>query len=159
MPPASTDVVGFQAIAGFSLSEIYVAGWDGEIRRFDGRTWRAVQSPTPSVIVSMACGGDGNVYACGRRGLLLRGRGDRWEVVDLVGETDDFWGIAWFKDSLYLSSMRTLYRLDDGILTPVEFGQEEVSTFYHLTASKDALWSVGPKDVMAFDGTSWTRID
>jgi len=158
MPSTAGTVAGFEAVGGFSNSEIYAAGWDGELRHFNGKTWRGIDSPTSSIIVNLCCAGDGNVYCCGRTGLLLRGRDDRWEVMELEGEPDDFWGIAWFKDRLYLSSMRAVYVLDGNALTPVEYGDETTSC-YHLAASKDFLWSIGPKDVVSFDGKTWTRID
>jgi hypothetical protein len=159
MPPSTDQVAGFEAVGGFSLSDIYAGGWDGELRHYDGKTWRGIDSPTSSIIVNLCCAGDGNVYCCGRTGLLLRGRDDRWEVLELEGEPDDFWGIAWFQDRLYLSSMKAVYVLDGTTLTPVDFGDVDVASFYHLTASKDHLWSVGPKDVLSFDGKAWTRID
>jgi hypothetical protein len=159
LPPSTAQVAGFEAVGGFSLSDIYAGGWDGELRHFNGKTWRGIDSPTSSIIVNLCCAGDGNVYCCGRTNLLLRGRDDRWEVVELEGEQDDFWGVAWFKDRLYLSSMRMVYVLDGTTLTPVDFGDVEVGTFYHLTASKDRLWSIGPKDILSFDGQAWTRVD
>jgi hypothetical protein len=159
LPPGNPKVVGFEAIGGFSLADVYAGGWDGELWHYNGKSWRPVDTPTSAIIVNLCCAGDKNVYACGRTGLLLRGREDRWEVVELEGEQDDFWGIAWFKERLYLSSMRKVYVLDRDRLVPVDFGEEEASSFYHLTATKDILWSIGPKDVLAFDGNAWTRID
>src|SRR6266446_4137741 len=46
--PQSHDsaVVSFESIDGFSSEEVYAAGRQGEIWRYDGRNWRRLNSPT-----------------------------------------------------------------------------------------------------------------
>jgi hypothetical protein len=159
LPRLDEEVAGFEAIAGFSMSEIYCAGWYGEIWRSDGIQWEKLDSPTSAVITNIACGDDGFVYACGRRGLLIRGRNDSWEVIETGAEVEDFWGITWFQGKLYLSSMTGVSYLEDNQLYPVGFGDDTIATFYELAATTDALWSIGAKDLMSFDGETWTRIE
>jgi hypothetical protein len=38
-------------------------------------------------------------------------------------------------------------------------GVDTPDTYFKLSAMQEAMWSVGAKDVMAFDGASWMRID
>jgi hypothetical protein len=158
-PVRGAEVVGFEGIDGYSESEIYAAGWRGEIWQFDGSRWREIDSPTNFILTNLICGGDGMVYACGRVGLLLRGRGDAWEVIEHGRARDDFWGLAWFNDHLYVCGSRRLFRLEGDDLERVHFGDELPDTCYHLSSADGVLWSVGAKDVMSFDGTTWSRID
>ncbi|MCF7223508.1 hypothetical protein [Marilutibacter chinensis] len=155
----SREVVGFEAVDGFSESDIYAVGLDGEIWRFDGNTWSQKQSPTNIVLTRVLCAGDGVVYASGRKGLLLRGRGDAWDIIDHQSMIDDIWDLAWYQDKLYLSTMYGLFTLDQDKLLPVDFGEDSPSSCYHLSTSDGVLWSIGGKDIMAFDGNSWARID
>ena len=53
-------------------------------------------SPTNLVLTAVCCAGDGNVYATGRRGLLLKGRKNTWEVVKHDSTKLDLWGMAWY---------------------------------------------------------------
>lgn len=158
-PPDNDEVTGFEAIDGFNEKEIYAVGWDGEIWQYDGRKWSQKDSPTNFVLVDVCCGGDGNVYACGRVGTLLRGRGDRWEVINHDSITDDIWKLAWFNDRLYLSTMDAVYTLDGDNLLFVSMGKDQPETCFHLSTADGVLWSIGAKDIMAYDGNTWTRID
>jgi len=159
--PSSGIVCSFEAIDGFSAAELYACGRDGEIWWYDRGNWRQVASPTNMHLTNLVCAGDGNVYACGRVGVLLKGRHDRWEIIpqDLVAQ--DFWGIAWFGDRLYLATMNLVLELVDGALAPVVFGDDFPQTCFNLAVALDSsvMWSTGAKDVLSFDGTTWTRID
>jgi len=156
---SSDDVVGFESIDGFSKTEIYAVGWEGEIWRYDGKSWTQVDSPTNFVLVYVCCGGDGQAYACGRNGMLVRGRGDQWEIVEQKNVIDDIWGLAWFNGKLYLSTMDSVYTLEDDELELVDMGKDQAKTCYHLSDADGVLWSIGAKDVMSYNRKKWTRID
>ncbi len=158
-PKGSKEVFGFEAIDGFDENEIYTVGWQGEIWLYDGEKWAKKDSPTNFILVDAICAGDGNVYACGRIGTLLRGRKDKWEIIEQEDLNDDIWSLAWYEDSLYLATMDAVYRLVDDSLVPVDMGKDQAQTCFHLSAADGVLWSIGPKDLMAFDGKKWTRID
>ncbi len=159
-PPAGDrNIVGFEAIDGFSPTEIYAVGWDGAIWRYNGSAWVETDSPTNMVLSSVCCAGDGKVYASGRKGLLLRGRDSQWEVIEHESMAEDIWALAWFGDELYLSTMQAVYTLEGETLQRVDMEADVPVTCFHLSAADGVLWSIGPKDVMAFDGTVWTRID
>lgn len=155
----SKEVVGFEAVDGFAESDIYAVGWDGEIWHYDGSGWHQKQSPTNIVLTRVLCAGNGVVYASGRKGLLLKGRDDSWEVIDHQSMIDDIWDLAWYQDKLYLSTMYGLFTLDQDKLLAVDFGEDAPNSCYHLSAADGVLWSIGGKDIMAFDGNNWTRID
>ncbi|MCP3064505.1 hypothetical protein LXT21_37600 [Myxococcus sp. K38C18041901] len=156
--PGSTGVVGFEAVDGFSEEDLYAAGWNGEIWRCDGVRWQRCPSPTEHVLTALCCAEDGKVYAAGRRGLLLRGRNDTWEVV-AQRILEDIWDLMWFQGQLYVATMGELYVLKGDALVPVDFGAENPKTFYRLSVGDGVLWSTGAKDILAFDGATWTRID
>jgi hypothetical protein len=159
-PPADNkQVVGFEAVDGFSESEIYAVGWDGEIWKYDGKVWKQIDSPTNLVLTGLCCAGDGKAYATGRKGLLLRGRDAQWEVVDHESMGDDIWGSAWYNGKLYVSTMSEVYTFENDKFKPVDWGADAPNTCYHLNAADGVLWSFGAKDLMAYDGKAWTRID
>lgn len=157
--PKPDEIVSFESIDGFSEQDIYTAGSGGEIWNFDGATWRQIDSPTNIILTNLVCAGDGQVYLCGRLGMLIVGRNDTWRVIDHGVTEDDFWDIAWFKGRLYLSTLRMVYVLDGDALIPVDWGDDAPATCCHLSACDDAMWSIGPKDIMSFDGEEWSRIE
>lgn len=155
----SEEVVGFEAIDGYGSNDLYAVGWEGEIWHQAGKQWKQIDSPVNQVLVDVCCAGNGKVYACGREGLLLRGRDARWEVVTDLGFDDDFWSLAWFKGKLYIASMDDLYVFDGKRLQLLDTEDVEMETAYKLTATDGELWSIGAKDVVVYDGKKWTRIE
>lgn len=149
----------FESVDGFAENEIYTVGWEGEIWLFDGATWTPIDSPTNAALYKVLCAPNGQVYAAGSSGLLVTGRGDRWQVIEHDDTEEDIWGLAWFNGTLYLSTTSILYQLQDDHLIPVDFGDCDIpSSCYHLSAADGVLWSIGAQDVMQFDGAEWTRI-
>ncbi|UQY36667.1 hypothetical protein K8U54_09365 [Pseudomonas fulva] len=157
--PAIGETKGFESIDGFDENDLYAVGWDGEIWHCNGQQWSQKQSPTNLVLTRVLCAGDGQVYASGRRGLLIVGRGDSWQPMEQEDITSDIRDLAWYDGRLYLSTMRGLYTLQGGSLVEVDFGDDTPATCYHLSVADGVMWSFGAKDIMAFDGSTWTRID
>ncbi|MEY4561754.1 MAG: hypothetical protein RLZZ618_1031 [Pseudomonadota bacterium] len=160
--PRSTDpkvITGFESVDGRSMDDIVAVGWDGDIWVCDHGQWVQQASPVNTVLLSVCCAEDGLTYACGRNGLLIRGRAGQWEVMDQGVFAEDLWSLAWFNGKLYASSMDAVYVLEDGELGPVYMGEDQAKTCFRLTAGDGVLWSIGAKDLMCFDGTAWTRID
>lgn len=157
--PKTDKVVGFEAIDGFSEEEIYAVGWDGEIWEFDGTNWDQRDSPTNLILLDISCGDGNQAYVCGQAGTLIRGRHDQWETIEQEATKDDFWSSAWFEGHLYLSTMSAVYRLDGTNLQMVDMGEDSPDTCFYLSSGDGVLWSIGAKDIMAYDGIRWTRID
>lgn len=95
-------VVGFEAIGGFGVDELYAAGWNGELWWRDAGTWKRVESGTTVNLKSLTCA-DGLVYAVGDDGVLLKGRRDRFERVE-SGTTDDLRDVAVFEGKVHVMS-------------------------------------------------------
>jgi hypothetical protein len=158
-PPKQGENAGFEAICGFDATEIYAVGWNGEIWEWTGSTWAKHDSPTNLILTGATCAEDGNVYICGQTGTLLRGRHDRWELIELEDFDEDLWDVHWFDGRLYLASMTSLYTYMPAGLLPVDFGEDAPATCYRLSDAEGVLWSVGSDDVFSFDGTAWLRVD
>lgn len=151
------EVAGFEAIDGFGADDIYAVGWEGELWHWQAGSWTQGPSPVNVVLSGVCCAGDGNVYACGQAGTLLRGRGQDWEVLETEGLMDDFWDLRWFMGRLYVASMSALYELQGDALVPVDFGRDAPDSCYKLTDAEGVLWSVGQQNICSFDGAAWRR--
>jgi hypothetical protein len=154
------DSGGFEAIHGYSQNDLYAVGWKGEIWHFDGRTWESIKSPTKRILTGVCCADDGFVYACGMGGVLIRGRGSRWNLIKHAETEEDFWDVEWFKGRLYASTLSFVYTLKEDDLAIDDMNENPASSCYHLSSIKgQLLWSVGLKNVMVFNGKKWKQIE
>ena len=158
--PTGGEEVGFEAIDGFSLKEIYAVGWGGEIWQYDGRKWTNRNSPTNVILTAVCCAPNNKVYVAGQEGILIIGRNATWEAVQWEGDVSvDIWDLCWFQDKLYVATMTNLYTLEGNQLIAVDFGDLVTPSCYSLTQAEGVMWSIGKEDVLSFDGTTWTQIE
>lgn len=153
---------GFNSIDGFDEEELYAVGWNGEIWSFDQKQWRRQDSPTRLALHRVVCAPDGQVYALGQRGLILRGRHGQWTTIERDGMQQDFWGGCWFNGRLYASTANGVFVLNGNTLEKVDTGKIRKSRsdcFYRLSSSSDCLWSVGEKmAIYSRDGETWKEV-
>ena len=157
--PNTAETSGFECVLAISETEIYAAGWRGEVWLFEGETWRRLDSPTNRIITSLGLNPKGEVFACGRNGMLIAGRKDTWRLIGDSGCPDDLWALAASSGLQFAASLRRLYTLrDDGTAAVVELDELGAETFGHLASTPNVVWSLGEKDFLSFDGNKWLRI-
>jgi hypothetical protein len=160
LPPLGQgETSGFEAVVAVQPGEVYAAGWDGEIWRFDGRRWHPVDSPTNRIITALCVDpASGTVFGCGRTGLLLSGRGDAWQTLPELRCPDDLWSLAVHGKRLFAASLKRLYLIEDDAISLVDLGEIGAESFGVLSQNQGQLWSIGEKDVVAYDGSAWSRV-
>ncbi len=147
-----------EGIHGFGASDIYAVGYNGELWHFNGRRWNEIELPTNVILVSVKCKNDGVVYIGGKKGILIRGQKQSWEIINHDKISDTIWDLECLKDEVYISTMSNVYLLKKDQLEPVDFGGDPPKTTGQLSAAEDVMWSIGSKDIMAYDGKTWNRI-
>lgn len=157
LPAPSAETGGFECCVAVSDTEIYAAGWRGEIWLWDGRAWRPIDSPTNRIITAMSLGPDGSVLACGRNGMLLQGKHDTWNTVHDGECPDDLWSIEHAFGQAFTAGLRRLYTIEDP-LALADTNPAHAGSFGFLVSREDVLWSLGEKDFISYDGRSWTKI-
>jgi hypothetical protein len=156
-PENYLDVRGFEAIDGISEDEIYAVGYKGEIWRYHKEEWQKIDSPTNLRIECIRVTSSGIVYACGQKGMLLRGHDDTWVVIRQEETEDDFWGLEWFRNRLYVATNKELFILNNhDELTPINSKLPGRRTYSQLHAGQGVLWSIGAKHLAwTEDGEIW----
>ena len=136
-------------------------GWDGLVAHYEGGSVEQLESGTNVILTDIICDDGGEIFACGQRGIILRGTKGALRPLNVEGIIEDFWSIAKFQGDVYVSSITALYKLvDDENLELVKFDDKVIPTsFYRLDTYEDSLLlSVGQKDAVLFDGKAWTGI-
>lgn len=154
------DVIGFNAIDGLSEDDAYAVGFKGDIWHRTKEKWHKVVSPTNLILERVRAVKPDIVFAAGRGGLLLRGHSDRWESVDQNVTRQDFWGLEWFQDRLYVSTSQGIFRLTDtDDLELIDDGLPKPRTYSQLHAGNGALWSFGADNLSwTSDGETWNEV-
>ena len=153
-------VVGLNDIHGVDENSIYAVGFMGEIWHYDGQRWIEQHTPTNLTLTGVYCVSMDEVYASGMVGMLLRGRNGVWEVIEQECTKQDFWGITYFQEKIFLAGTGGVYVLTPVGLQPVDMQLgRRVSTGY-LDAADGILLSVGEKDIVyTVNGVDWHEIE
>lgn len=153
-------VVGFEDIGGYGAGEMYAVGWGGEIWWYDEGQWRRVESPTHANLSAMTCAADGAVYGVGHGGALVKGRRDRWQLID-TGRRDDLRDVASFDGQVFAITDHEILRMTDAGLVPeTDFAapNDPPASCLQLLEAADGLVLLGRKDVFVKRDGPWRRL-
>ncbi len=153
------DISGFNDVDGITMDLLYAVGFNGEIwKRVHGR-WERSESPTNAVLYALKVLDDIDVIAVGQRGVIIRGSGTTWKIIDQHLTEDDFWNLEYFNKAIYLATKSSIFRLlNDNSIEKVELGRQAV-TCKVLKLYKNSLWSFGESDILKTnDGKKWTTV-
>jgi hypothetical protein len=147
----------FENATGFSAQELYTFGWKGAIWTNSSGEWKKMSSPTKCIL------NDGDVhneqvYIAGQLGTILRGRNNKWEIIDSKGLNADIWSVQSFGDSVYFATARGILRFKNEELTVFKQLGPDMRTTRNLFVGPSGLWSVGLSDIALFDGEEWHTI-
>lgn len=157
--PRRASRFGFDAIGGFNAADIYAAGGEGDLWRFDGKSWRQCQVPTDMAMESLCCAGDGNVYVGLQSGGLMRGREDEWEVIHEDTMTVSFKDMVWFQDQLWCTSEYGLWTVGkDGKLIDADVPALASACSGNLSTADGILMVAGLNGAAIHDGSKWHRL-
>jgi hypothetical protein len=158
LPVGDGTVSGFECVLAIARDEIYAAGWDGELWRFDGARWRRIDSLTDRVISSLCLGADGQARGCAQGGVLIEGRGDVWRTIRQPDINEDLWSIAASGESCVVSALRNLYRWDARGVERIGRDETGARSFGLLRADGDLLWAFGRKDLLSLVDGRWVSL-
>ncbi|WP_342113447.1 hypothetical protein [Pseudoduganella sp. OTU4001] len=149
--------VGFEAIAGFDSEEVYAAGFGGALWSYGKQGWKEIHSPTNLHLHSMSCAVDGKVYVGGRKGILLAGRGQSWNV-EMTGLDEPIRDVHWFGGQLFLLTASGVFSYSGKGAEPIVPGELTDVGYVCLASAQGVLFVVGHKSILKYDGTNWQKL-
>ena len=145
---------GFEDAGGFSADELYCAGWNGAIWSCVGGVWAPVQSPTNLLLSAIESSGE-RMFAAGKSGTIVVGRGDDWQLLDHQITDHDILDIATFNGATWFAGFFGVLKLTQGRLEVAWLAGEEIPSAGTLFVGPSGLWSVGSNALALFDGDRW----
>jgi hypothetical protein len=158
--PSGGDAPDFNAVDGGGAGVIHAAGEGGEIWSLADGTWRRISSPTEGSLHALRVVEPELALAVGQGGILLLGRGDRWESASGGPAPEDLWGVERFGGRVFAAGLSRLYALgDDDRLEPVSVVDGPGWTYRHLHAAGGVMWSFGERHLFKTkDGESFDLV-
>ncbi|WP_431261976.1 hypothetical protein ACQ859_17450 [Roseateles chitinivorans] len=159
-------MLGFRDLSAFSDTDFYAAGGEGDLWRFDGKTWHQCPLPTKAQLETVCCAGDGKVYVTDLHGNVWAGREGTWTQ---IATSELSWGSQpvdafWFKGRMLFGAQEGLYVIGgDKELVPlgaIEEGVPSSMVTGRIDISPDGnhLLTAGPYGACLYDGEKWTRL-
>jgi photosystem II stability/assembly factor-like uncharacterized protein len=139
---------------------VYAAGERGTILIYDGSSWQQEASPTRRDLYGLWGSSAGDVYAVGRRGIMLHNNdGGGWGAVDVQARDDlnAVWGSS-ASDIHAVGANGTILDYDgeswSRMRSPVAHSLQSV------WGSPDGVFAVGRNlSLLYYDGTVWQALD
>ncbi|MCO5358617.1 hypothetical protein [Acidovorax kalamii] len=164
--------IALSVINGPHENAIYAAGYQHadwlppKAFFFNGTLWRELELPAVAErIVNMYVESEARIWMCGANGTLLLGNAqDGFKSLSTVDDNQLFTSVCKFQDKMYLASNLGLFiydpaNQDAGIQMVKTNLMPELQDANIVDSYDKVLWSIGPKDIARFDGTTWERID
>ncbi|MFC4161903.1 WD40/YVTN/BNR-like repeat-containing protein [Chitinimonas lacunae] len=149
---------GFQAVDGFSESDLYAVGGKGDVWHYDGKVWAQCPLPTNMLLENVCCAGDGQVYIGAESGSVIRGRGNHWEVLHRGSMTIPFRDMVWFQDRVWCTSDYGVWQIIDGELVGADLPGMAAVCAGHLSVGDGVMLLGGLNGAALFDGQTWQRM-
>lgn len=162
--PLHHNIVGtlhldFEDIGGTDVDNIYAVSSFGQMLHFNGTDWTDIDIPTNRPLSGVTVNSEGDIYACGDNGILMRGNQHGFGVLTDSSFDMDFWAVEEFLGQIYLAHDQGLVVFDmQNGFREVDFGVEETVECHRLTSHDNLLYSIGPDVIMQFDGSKWVQI-
>lgn len=146
---------GFRAIAAFGPHDIYCAGGEGDVWRFDGVRWRQCPLPTNMLLHSICCAGDGFVYIGAESGCVIRGRNENWEVIHRAKLSLPYKDMVWYQNKVWCTSDYGIWVIEDGKVVDADLPAEIRSKAGNLAVGDGVMLLAGVYGAALYDGQKW----
>lgn len=161
---AQEDSVEFRDLGGSAGDDLYAVG--DQVWHFNGQSWQQVALPTDEVIHAIKVVDAQRVALVGHNGTVLLGNAKAGFVdVSGVDDNQNFTGVEFFKDRLWLASNLGLFVYDFTSRKIAAYKTDlavDLVDTYLLEAKDGVLWSFGYKDLAYWDsregGSKWVRV-
>ncbi|WP_417552537.1 hypothetical protein [Marinomonas fungiae] len=152
---------GFDDMHGFSETDLYAVGGKSDVWHYDGEQWRFVDiCDDPILPKAVCCAEDGFVYIACAHGVLVRGRGEDWEVYRPKKQLTKFTEIVSYQGKIFLGSEQGVFVLEQNatslVYQPYDFeGQIYPIKARRLDVGHGLLLAASEYSVALFDGQQW----
>jgi len=150
---------------GYSLNDIAghgdvlcAVGNEGEITIRTNETWALLNSPTSEHLYALCTDAQGNFYAAGANGTVVKGNAGGFEVLCSGEVKDALWDIEYYQNEIVVSATAGLFVLQAGKLVPFNKPAAPSHIGYKLTVVEDTLISIGTHQIFSLEQAVWKEL-
>jgi hypothetical protein len=156
--PPSVDHAGFVDIDGYSDTDVFACGGQGDLWHFDGKTWAKEDVPTNASLERICCSKNGLVYITTGCKDLLIGNRSSWSLAKQDIPDEFLEDIVQFGSQVLVSTVDTVYTVAGDKLVKPQFSLPPMSSYSHLAAGDSILVIAGSNEAFMYDTKIWTKI-
>ncbi|KAF0142289.1 MAG: hypothetical protein FD122_643 [Stygiobacter sp.] len=179
----SADVGGMRVrdIAGYSSSDLWVCGYTGDeifLAHYDGSSWTKYNTNgIKGDLLDMCKDADGNLWACGRKGMIMKFDKNKWSYETFKAPTfpnsEFFFKSAtsygnkihlllttirenpWSEKYYYITGQTNNWSAIDSII--IDSPSAKIKWGYRGLHAGISLWSHGIFGLWQYDGNNWIQ--
>lgn len=149
----------FNDIDGFSTSDIYAVGGEGDVWHYDGTQWQPIPFPSNVNLNAVCCGGDGQVYiASAHLGLFFVGRGNRWKTIQYRQLALPIRDMVWHQGKVWFTNDYGLWTIDNGVISEADVPGKIAAYSGHLSVGDGVMLLAGIYGAAMHDGEQWHAV-
>ncbi len=152
------STAGFRDIDGFSRSDIYCVGGQGDVWKFDGEGWSRVHFPSNIHLHSVCCAGDGFVYVTGYGGTTFKGRDNKWTKIFDASLSLPFKRMVWYRGKVWCTNDYGLWTIENDKLQVADVGDDVKVASGYMSVKGDTLLVGGYNGAAYCHAGKWMTI-
>lgn len=125
--------IGLDALAGNSSNDLWAGGFYGipdsyvALSHYNGTAWSRVDLKIPGEILDMCTDANGNIWACGRNGVVLEYTNGKW-IADTIK-------VNHYSDAEYFLNSIAYYQNQIKIITRVSDTKRKRDVYHYVTGN------------------------
>ncbi|TDR34962.1 hypothetical protein DFR29_1418 [Tahibacter aquaticus] len=143
-------------IDGFSESDIYTVGSEGQVFHYDGKTWTRLAFPTNARLETVCCAGNGSVYISDVDGSVFKGRGEEWVRIHKTKLQLPYRDMVWHDGKLWCTSDYGVWTIADDKVAVADLPPGVAAYAGNLSAADGVLLLAGYGGAAFREDGHWT---
>lgn len=160
LPPLKVmgNGVTIEDMAGHDRNDFVAVTSDGYAAHFNGSHWHVLDLPTNASLTSICRMADGRYAISSKKGTLVIGLEDTWQLVPPIDEQRSYWGIAEHAGTIYAAHLGGIDKTSDQKLAPMNIPGSEQLSFTVLRSNQEGVWSFAERTIGLIQGDQWTSL-
>jgi hypothetical protein len=142
-------------INGYNGSDLYVAGNNGFVAHYDGRSWTRIETNTDEQLNCICCDEKGVVIVGFNGAVLVGDYRAGFRDLSAVEDNSYLYSVTRYQDKLYIGANDGPYVFDHKMTLVPQSKKYKLTEVQHVESKGGVLWVLASKVLLRYDGNEW----